>query len=147
MYIIEIIYWIFLFYFPFFYGLGCGNALVDARNALKSCVNIQGQQIIDELNEGVLQLRDFIEIGDIQGQSNNLGNLGAPGSRNLVATTSNPCLQQAFLSFAELESFVAYILQYISDPNEAADIVCNALNYQAPRLNSCSASTAYSVFV
>lgn len=127
--------------------VGCGNTLVEARDAIKTCVSNQGQHIIDELNKGVLLLRDLIEIGDVQGLSTSIENVGAAGYRELAAITSNPCLQQVFASLAEVESFVAYILQYIRDPNVAAEIVCNALSYQPPRLNSCSTATAYVVLV
>lgn len=105
----------------------------------------QGQNVIDELNEGILQVRDLIEIGDIQGLSILFRNLGAAGLINLAANTSDARLQQVFLLLAEVDSFVSFLLQYTSDPNDAASLVCNTYDYKAQRINSCHAATAYVV--
>lgn len=121
--------------------LGCGNTVIEARNAIKSCVNIQGQQLLDKFNEELLDQRDLIEIGDIQGLSN-ISKNGVAKNKILATTTSDPCLQQVIPLLAEVDSFTAFILQCTRDPNEAAEIVCNTLNYKAQRLNSCRASTS-----
>lgn len=104
-----------------------------------------GQNVIDGLNEGVLQVRDAIEISDIQGLSNLFRNVGSAGFRNLAPTTSDPCLQRVLLSLSEVDSLVGFLLQCINDPNEAAELACNTFSYKAQRINSCCASTAYVV--
>lgn len=91
-------------------------------------------------------MRDLIEIGDVQGLSIVFENVGAAGYSSLVSTTADPCLQHMFLTLAEVDSFVGFLLQYIGDPNVAAEIVCNALSYKAQRVNSCP-SNAYIVLV
>lgn len=79
----------------------------------------------------------MIESGDIQGLSMSLENDGAPQLRNLARTTRDPCLQKAFLLYAEVDAFIALLLQSIRDPHQAAEIVCNALSFQAQRINEC----------
>lgn len=106
-----------------------------------------GENQIDDLNKGVLQVRDAIEIGDVQSISNLFENVGAAGFRRLATTTSNSCLQRVLLPLAEVDSLVGFLLRYISDINEAADIACNALSYKAQRINSCCASNGYVVVV
>lgn len=106
-----------------------------------------GQNIIDELIRGIGHKRRLIENGDIEGLINLFENVGSPGYRNLASTTSDPCLQPIFLLLAEVNAFLAYLLQCIRDPNEAAELVCNALSYKAQRINSCCAPTPYVVLV
>lgn len=114
---------------------------------MRPYVNDVGQNVIDELNEGVLQLRDLIEIEDVHGLSVTFKNDGASGYRNLATTTSDPCLQRVSLSLAEVDAFVAYLLRCISDPIVAAEIVCDALSYEAQQINSCRTASAYVVLV
>lgn len=116
-------------------------------NGIKSCVNIQGQNVIDELTEGVLQLRDLIEIGDVKGLSIAFENTRAPGLKYLAQSTSDACLQRTLSSASDIASFAAFLLQCNGDPNVAAEIVCNTLNYNAQQINSCSASAAYILLV
>lgn len=116
---------------------GCGDAVVQACNAIRPSVNGEGQLIIDKLNGGIKELRVLIANGDIQGQSAMFRNVGSAGLRNLATTTTDPCLQQVLLSLAEVDACVSYQLQFIQNPIEAAGIVCNVLNYKAQRINSC----------
>lgn len=99
-----------------------------------------GQHVIDKIIEGTLQLRDLIEIGDIQGLSNLFKDEGVASFRSLATTTSDPSLQRILLSLDEVDIFVGFLLQCISDLNEAAELVCNTLSYTAQRINSYSAS-------
>lgn len=105
-------------------------------------MNNVGDQIIDELNAEIFQLRDLIGVGDVRGLSNLFQNVGSPGYRNLASTTSDPCLQRVSLSLAEVEAFVASLLQCTTDQIQAGDIVCNTLDYEAQQINSCRAASS-----
>lgn len=106
----------------------------------------QGEQIIDELNEGVLQLRDLIEIGDVRDLSAMIGNVRAPLIKNLAFNTNNACVQQALLTNSDIESFVAFIIQTV-DAYSAAEIICNSFSYNAQKINSCRAPSSIVVLV
>lgn len=116
-------------------------------NAIRPCLNKAGQIGINNLIEGVRELNVLIGIGDIARISRNFENIGAVGLRNLATTSSDPCLQQIFPRLAEIDSFVANLLLYTTDPNKAAEFACNALKYKAQRINSCRAASAYGVLV
>lgn len=115
----------------------CGNSFIQVANALKPQLNSAGDSVVDQLINGVAELNGLIVAGDIPRIAANFESIGAAGLRNLASCTSNLCLEQTFLLLAEVDSFVAVILPYISDRAEVAEIVCNTLNYKAQRLNSC----------
>lgn len=116
-------------------------------NAVKPYVNVVGAQIIDKLNAEILDLRDAIELCDIQTLSNLFANVGSPGYRNLATTTSDCCLQEVFLELSNFEAFVASQLQGTLDPNVAAEIVCSALNYEAQQISGCSCINAPAAYL
>lgn len=103
-------------------------------------MNNAGESGVNQLIEGIGQLQVLVDIGDVSRISCNFADIGAAGLRNLASTTSNRCLEQVFLLLAEVDSFVAYIIQFIRDPYEVREFVCNTLNYKAQRVNSCNAA-------
>lgn len=84
-------------------------------------------------------MRNLVRNGDIQGLSDNFQNAGAAGLKELSTTTYDPCVKQALLKASLVASFVAFLLQSIQDPIQAAGIVCNCLEFNAQLINSCSA--------
>lgn len=125
--------------------MACGEAFVDVADEIRPYLNAAGQIGIAQLDQGINQLRYLIERGDVQGISNNFANIGAAGLRNLATTTTDLCLQETFLALAEIDLFIAYIIQFIGDPFEVAEIACKTLDYKAQRINSCNTG-ACSVF-
>lgn len=107
-------------------------------NSIRPQLNIEGQLIINKFDEGVVQLRALLLRGDIPDISYNLLSYGSAGFRSLATTTANPCLVEVFLLLAEVDAYAAYQLQFIQSLTEAANIVCNLLNYKAQRINSCN---------
>lgn len=115
----------------------CGDLYDPVANAIKPYVNSAGQISIDKLIKSGHEFEYLIASGNIQRISSEYETIGAAEYRKLVVATADPCLKGVFLSLADVCSFVSFILQDIRDPVEAAEIICNELNYEALRINSC----------
>lgn len=115
---------------------GCGDAFVQAADAMKPRLNIDGRNGVNQLKEGIKQLKRLIVFGDVNGQAANLRDPGAVGMRKLATTTADSCLQRVFLLLADKDEQVAWQITGC-DPNTSANLVCNLLNYKAKRIQQC----------
>lgn len=113
----------------------CGYSFVERLGALKPFVSRAGKISINKLIQAVGDLRVLLELGDKQRTINSEGNR-ADELRYLATATADPSLQQLFILFSEICSFVAYILQFINDPFIITNIVCQELEYKAQRLEA-----------
>lgn len=117
---------------------GCGDSITQALNAARPCLNCKGQEIVDQLIEGLKPLRRAIENGDIKKQNSLFEKVGTGGMSQLPDTTSNACLKQAFRDLSKMDVDAANQLKSICDPVTAGQTSCNALETKAKRLNKCN---------
>lgn len=106
---------------------------------MKPYLNNEGKKDIDKLNVGVDQLRHAIVRGDINSLSYILKNVGATGLRKLATETNNSCLKRMFLYLANIDEETGNQLKGLAlcDPEKAAEIVCNLLNFKAGQFRTC----------
>lgn len=110
---------------------------MQMANALKSKFNSEGQTIIGQFNAQINQFKSLIASGDIKSQSEYIKNIGSTGMRKLATTTTDPCLRRSIYIIVLLDEGVAYRLQTVRKPSQAAQLNCNLLKAKAQQLKRC----------
>lgn len=101
-------------------------------------MNSEGNELIDEVNEGVDEVKNSIVNGDINGLITLFQTVGARGLRELIVSTTNACVKHTLLEFQNIDENVVCQLRNIRDPVAAGRLVCNTFSFKAQLLNKCN---------